>query len=74
MYLPHNMNKAGRVDFVLEKVGLLPSVLSITTDIRYFLHLPTFIFCVRGSVFFKPKVNRPHGVSYMRHSTAKHSS
>lgn len=32
IYLPHNMNKAGRVDFVLEKVGSLSS-LSFSTSL-----------------------------------------
>lgn len=51
VYLPHNMNKAGRVDFVLEKVGLLPSVLFPNHGCAIYSVYFNLFFCVRGSVF-----------------------
>lgn len=71
VYLPHNMNKAGRVDFVLEKVGLVPSVLFLTTYVL-FVQFTSIYFSCLWLTFFSQRSN-VHTVSHT-HGTAQQST
>lgn len=71
VYLPHNMNKAGRVDFVLEMVGLVPSVLFLTTDVLFVQFTSIYFSCPWLTVFSQR--SNVHTVSHT-HGTAQQST